>query len=126
MKKLLIISILLTSCSPRTTSYSTWDNSCRVSVVSQGTLIYCPQNGTSALITNGVSVSSQPFCPNKSAPNGFQESYLIASGLIYAILDTGSAMGVYLTYIHPGNYTTSDGSGCTFTVNSDNTITVTN
>lgn len=127
MKNLLLLSLLFSCACGQSTSYSVIDQSCHVSSSSMGTLIRCPSSST--LITNDtdLTISAKPFCPLKPAPNGFSESYFVnTDGTLWAILDTGSAMGVYLTYIKPGTYETSDGANCLFKVNNDNSITILN
>lgn len=72
----------------------------------------------------GPQLTPQPFCPNKTAPNGYQEYYVTMGGEDYAILNAST--GDYLSLIKPGVYVTSDGSGCEFQVNADASITVLN
>lgn len=106
-------------------------------VPSGGALITCV-NGTSALVLNGVNglngsvFSLQPFCPNVKGfdanssygANGFQEYYIAMNGQDYAIMDSGTATGVFLTLVVPGTYDTSDTGGCKFMVNANGSITV--
>lgn len=101
-----------------------------------GALVAC--GATQTVILNGspgvpgTSLDFQPFCPDKVGyyagsygPFGLQEYYIRSGVHVYAILDSGSATGVYLTLINYGNYNyrTSDGSNCSFTVNTNGTVT---
>lgn len=77
----------------------------------------------------GTSLSFKRFCPSRAGyyagsygALGLQEYYIQVGSNIYAILDAGTAMSVYLTLVAPGTYTTSDGSGCRFTVQADGSI----
>lgn len=72
----------------------------------------------------GPQIIPQPFCPDNTAPNGYQEYYVTIGSNDYAILNAST--GDYLSLIKPGVYTTSDGSGCEFQVNADASITVLN
>lgn len=103
---------------------------CSVRKITGGAVITC-SDGTSTALLNGESLDIKPFCPDKIGyaagstygPLGLQERYIKQGTSIYAILDSGGPLGVYLTLLSPGPYTVSDGSGCRFTVNSNGEIT---
>jgi hypothetical protein len=127
MKQVLFTTLLLftfTRCAPgadgRTCTVTRLEPS--AATPQGGSAISCP-DGTSSVLLNGNAFEVKQLCPNKPAPNGFMEYYIKVGTNDYAILDTGSAMGVYLTLLLPNKvYGTSDGAGCTFMVYPDGTI----
>lgn len=70
--------------------------------------------------TPGTSVQAQPFCPNIAGGIGFQEQYITIAGQAYAVYYDGTH--TFLALLKPGNYVTTDGRDCHFTVNSDGSI----
>ena len=133
MKKLLVTTLLVMGCGGSETSSWTPTRNVQTCTVNQSNgiaTIICP-NGT--ITINQLTI--QPFCPNRTGAYysnssygqmGFLENYIQIGSLDYAIMDTGSATGNYLTQVFPGTYLTSDQSGCNFTVNSDGSIVVNN
>lgn len=68
----------------------------------------------------GTVILVQAFCPNLGGGIGFQEQYLIIDNKAYAVYYDGTR--TFLAYLKPGNYVTTDGRSCNFTVNTDGTV----
>lgn len=123
-----LMATFLDACGPSGATFSGKDGqSCTVSQVDEGALIQCP-DGTKSLVsngtngTNGNTLTAQPFCPTKLGVNGFQESYFTLNNGLYAVYYDGSH--TFLVKLRAGNYVTTDGANCSFTINVNNTITV--
>lgn len=91
-----------------------------------GALVQCPDN--QVLLLNGANgaagtvVTPLQFCPDSSAsyPSTFPEFGFKINGAIYAVY---SANGGFLSLLSPGTYSSNGiNSSCTFTVNTDATI----
>lgn len=105
--------------------------SCSVQSAIGGALITCT-DGTQAVILNGQNGADGQDAPPTAYtvdhvvdPCGHQVSYdevllVMSNGQILAHFASGSNQ--FLTLIPPGNYITTDGSGCYFTVESDMTV----
>lgn len=132
MKKLLIAALFLISCS-QTGSYSQSSNyNCTVQTISSsndapfgGTLLTC---GTqSSLILNGQTTYSiaQIIDPCGQTPGYFNEVLLkMAGGQILALfVDNSSGLNARLALIPAGNFITTDGTNCNFSVDSLGNIT---
>lgn len=100
MKKLIVISLLLSACGQQG---------------SNG-----PKGDQGIPGTPGTVVTAQPFCPSLTGGIGFQEQYMIIDGKAYAVYYDGSH--TFLAYLKPGNYVTTDGRNCHFTVNNDGSV----
>lgn len=122
-----ILATFLEGCGNSTPSFSVANGqSCKVETVEQGALITCP-DGSQSLVSNGTNgidgttIVAKPFCPTKFSSSGFQESYFLFPDGIYAIY-YGPPYS-FLLKLPPRSYVTTDNSGCSFTVNANNTIT---
>ena len=71
---------------------------------------------------NGSVITRVQFCPGTGAyPSVFPEVGLLIDGHLYAVY---SSLGGYLFEVLPGNYASNSiGNSCSFTVNSDLSIT---
>lgn len=106
--------------------------SCSVTRVSNGALIECP--GAESVVVldgargaDGAPAPATPYTvtevidPCGTGP-GFNEVLLrLGNGQILAHYASGATQ--FLTLIGPGNYVTTDGQACYFTVHSDMTVT---
>jgi hypothetical protein len=101
---------------------------CSVQNVSNGALITC--GTTTAVVLNGIDGEDAPPttysvvniinpCGDSS---GFDEVLLkLANGSLMAHYSHGNKQ--FLTLLTPGNYATTDGESCNFTVHSDMSVT---
>lgn len=117
MKKLILISLLLTAACGQPTSYSFYKPTLTCTV-SQTGLLSCP-DGTSLQLNT---LSIQPFCPAVPGAIGYanRESYLILSGQVYAVYADGTH--TFLTLLNPGAYRTTDGRNCNFIVTTEGQV----
>lgn len=104
-------------------------DSCSVQSISNGAIINCT-DGTTVIIYNGEDGSDAPPTPYTVVglvdPCGHQSSYdevllRMHDGTLMAHYASGSQQ--FLTIVGPGNYVTTDGTHCYFTVASDLSIT---
>lgn len=70
----------------------------------------------------GTVITAQPFCPSIPGVVGYgnQEGYITLDSKVYAVYYDGTH--TFLTLLLPGNYQTTDGRDCHFTVNSDGSV----
>lgn len=101
---------------------------CTVTEVAGGSEISC-EDGTSAEVMNGINgldgvdgtgVVTIELCPSVSG-GLFKEYLAVIAGEVYGIYASGQKIG--LTKLWPGNWTTTDGRTCNFTIGADNTVT---
>ena len=126
MRKLLILTFMLSACGPIGPAGQNGTNgsSCTVTSITSpqaGSLITCT-DGTSSLVLNGTVVTPVQFCPNQTSyPSTFSEVGFCINGSLWAVY---SANGGFLTEVVPGNYS-SDGinSSCTFVVGPNCSVT---
>lgn len=79
-----------------------------------------PQGARGEKGDSGQTLVAEPFCPSVGGGLGFQESYIIFPDGLYALyFDHAHA---FLTKLTPGNYCTTDGRNCCFTVEGNNTV----
>ncbi len=109
--------------------------SCTVSYTAVGATITC--GGSSVAILNGTNGSSgtavTPIRLCADSSSGYPEYGFLIDSYIYAVyygtLDSNgnpSSSGVlqaFMAKLTPGNYMSTNGSGCTFTINADGSIT---
>lgn len=86
--------------------------SCVVQPALNGLTISCP-DGSSETLVNGTVVETIALCP-KLTGGTFQEYAVRIGGSIYAVYASGSAIG--WAKLSPGNYRTTDGRNCYFTI----------
>ena len=119
MRKLLIISLLLVSCSKDsgTTIQSGNNESCNVYENDTNVYITCP-NGSSVNFPLGTVISPVQFCPGTTSyPGEFNEIGFCINNNLYAVYSANSG---FLTYIPNGYYTSNAiNSSCNFYVNSN-------
>jgi hypothetical protein len=128
MKKLLILTFVLTACGPIGPAGQNGTNgsSCTVTSITSpqaGSLITCT-DGTSSLVLNGTVVTPVQFCSGYTTiyPSSFPEFGFLINGSIYAVYWDGK--NAWLAQVVPGYYaSTSTSAPCNFTVNSNGTIT---
>lgn len=66
-------------------------------------------------------VTAVKFCPNLGGGNGYPESGLIIDNAVYALYYAPPTASI--SKITPGNYVTTDGRSCNFTITVDGKIT---
>lgn len=76
-----------------------------------------PLSSPSAIVNQ---VSSITFCPTLSGGDGFPETGIYIGPELYAVYAKGQ--NIHFTRLTPGNYVTTDGRNCQFTVNQDNSV----
>lgn len=98
---------------------------CSVQPISGGVEVRCP-DGSSATVMNGLDAPPTPYTVDHVVdPCGPQVTYdevllVMSNSQVLAHFSNGSNQ--FLTLIPPGNYVTTDGSNCYFTVEADNTV----
>jgi hypothetical protein len=110
---------------------------CTVAYSAIGATITCA-NGSVTVAngingTDGTSVTTEKLCADSSA--GFPEYGFVIGGSVYGVyygyLDssgnpsnsTNGTLEAFMSKLTPGQYMSTNGTGCTFTVNSDGSIT---
>lgn len=92
--------------------------SCSVAGVPSGALVSCT-DGTSELVLNGsdgtdaTPVETIELCPALTG-GSFKEHLFRISGALYGVYASGSRIG--LAKLGPGNWVTTDGRNCHFTI----------
>lgn len=92
--------------------------SCTVQPTADGLLVFCT-DGTQASVASGTVIETVSLCPGASG-GVFKEYVVRIGGLLYAVYASGNNIG--WTTLSPGNYVTTDGRGCHFTVSQDNQV----
>lgn len=122
MKNLLGLLILLCACTGPTGPAGA---SCSVNTVANGAIIKCT-DGTNSVILNGLNAPPTAYTVTAiKDPCGKQTSFdevllILEDHQILAHYASGSNQ--FLTLIGPGNYVTTDGSSCYFTVDVNGNI----
>lgn len=112
MKYYLLILIFLLSCGQNNTSLSdTKYPSCTIS----GQTISCP-DGSSLTVDN---ITPVKLCTDDSTP--FPEYGFKLNGKLYGVYWDPNK-GAFWALITPGNYMSTNGTGCHFTLNQDGTV----
>jgi hypothetical protein len=119
MKRLLIISLLLVSCSKDsgTTIQSNSNQNC--TVYQSNTIVYIScTDGSTVSFPLGTVITPVQFCPGTTSyPGEFNEVGFCINNNLYAVY---SANNGFLTYIPNGYYNSNAiGSSCNFYVNSN-------
>lgn len=92
--------------------------SCSVASVPSGAIVSCT-DGSSELVLNGTDgidatpIETIELCPTV-AGGSFKEYLLRINGALYGVYASGSRIG--LTRLSPGNWVTTDGRSCHFTI----------
>lgn len=95
---------------------------CTIEPNEYGAYLSCP-DGTKVQITNGKDAAENDYdvmdlidpCGKEGT---FDELILrLRNGILLAHYSTGNKQ--FITQLHPGNYVTTDGTNCHFTVNND-------
>lgn len=94
--------------------------SCTLTQLENGVLIQCP-DGTSSVVMNGVDATPNAYsilefirpCPDKS----YEVLMRLYNREIIAHYSDGNKQ--YLRFIGPGNWKTTDGTNCQFTIDAD-------
>lgn len=60
------------------------------------------------------------LCPSTTSSIGFKEYVLKIQGELYAVYASGQK--IFMTKLKPGNYVTTDGRNCQFTVNAQGEV----
>lgn len=104
-------------------------DSCTVTSAINGAIISC-ENGTSVLILNGEDAPPTAYSivelvdPCGDAPGIYDEVFLrLQNGLLVASFsDNSNGKNTRFAVLTPGSYQTTDGSGCYFSINSNNEV----
>jgi hypothetical protein len=86
--------------------------SCSVVDTAEGVLITC-SDGTFAEVMNGQTVETVELCPELSG-GVFKEYLIYVDGVPFGVYAKGQTIG--LTKLWPGNWQTTDGRNCHFTI----------
>jgi hypothetical protein len=144
MKYLFLLTLFLAACagpSGHNGQAGSPGGSCTVTQAANGVVISCA-DGSNAVIYNGADgkdgqdgqdgrdllpgaysvVNLVDFCGDAPGVND-EVGLVLGNGKILVLFVSGGAGSMhFLTLLNPGNYVTTDGTSCHFTVNADGTI----